>query len=276
MTILASARKPNRPMGTAIAATFLLLSMMVLSVDKSVASPAATRRQTAAASPTSKIPAGTILPVVLDTALSFDKAKAGQVLNGNIAQDVPLLDGSKIRRGSLVNGHVTEVTPSSNGTRVTVRFDSVRVDGAFLPVVADLRAIAGFVTVQQAHIPVEAPGEGDVYDWLPTTQIGGDTVYGLRGPVMSGQHPSQVIGQSVSDGVLAKVSANQKCRGDIGNNDERQALWVFSGDACGVYGIDHLKIEHAGRTDPQGSIILAAVDHNVKLNRGDGLLLRVD
>lgn len=276
MTIPASARKPICPIGTAIAATLLLPSMMAAFAGKLLASPAPTRHQTAsAATTTSKIPAGTILPVVLDTSLSFEKVKVGQPLNGNIAQDVPLPDGSKIRRGSPVQGHITEVTPSSNGTKVTVRFDTVRLDGTSLPVVTDLRAIAGFMTVQQAHVPSEAPGEGDVYDWLPTTQIGGDTVYGLRGPVMSGQNPSEVIGESVSDGVMAKISPNQSCRGNIDNNDQRQALWVFSGDACGVYGIDHLKIEHAGRTDPQGSIILAAVDHNAKLNKGDGLLLRV-
>jgi hypothetical protein len=274
MSTHAFVRKPIGPITLAVVAASLLLPMMALSANKSVASPAA-RRQAPATSTTSKIPVGTILPVVLDSSLSFKNAKAGQFLSGKIAQDVPLPDGSKIRRGSAVQGHVTEVTPSSNGTNVTIRFDRVRFEGAWVPIVTDLRAVAGFMTVAQAYVPNYGAGEGDVYDWLPTTQIGGDTVYGSQGPVNSGQNPSEVIGKSVPNGVLVKISASQGCRGNIDNNDQRQALWVFSGDACGVYGIEHLKIDHAGRTDPQGSIVLAAVDHNVKLYKGDGLLLRV-
>jgi hypothetical protein len=276
MTTPASVHNLIRPKGSAVAIACLLLASMALLARNAVASPEAARPTTETVATSSKIPAGTLLPVVLDTSMSFEKVKPGQVVTGKIAQDVPLPDGSKIRRGSAVQGHVTEVVPSTNGPKLTIRFDRVRHDGAWVPVVTDLRAIAGFMAVQEAHVPLEAPGEGSPYEWLPTSQIGGDTVYGLRGPVMSGQNTSEVIGESVPNGVLAKISANDSCRGDIDNSNQRQALWVFSGDACGVYGIGHLKIDHAGRTDPQGSIVLAAENHNVKLNNGDGLLLRVD
>jgi hypothetical protein len=267
--------EPIRPIGPAVLIACVLLAMTAVFAPRSgAAAPPAT--PIPPVNSTGKVPSGTILPVVLDSSLSFSNAKTGQVLMGKIAQDVPLPDGSKIRRGSAVQGHVTEVVPSSSGIKVTMRFDRVRIDGAWIPVVTDLRAMAGFMTVQEAHVPIEAPGEGDVYDWLPTSQIGGDTVYGLRGPVMSAENPSEVIGVSVSNGVLAKISASHGCRGNLENGEQRQALWVFSGDACGIYGIGHLKIDHAGRSDPQGSIILVAEAHNVKLNNGDGMLLRVD
>jgi hypothetical protein len=167
---------------------------------------------------------------------------------------------------------------SGVGKKVTIQFDKVNVAGEWMPVVTNLRAIAGFMTVEAAQLPDEAPSEGSPYNWLPTTQIGGDSVYGVRGPVMSADDTSKVIGKSVGDGVLAQVSANEEagCRGAIGSDDHLQALWVFSGDACGVYGIEHLKIVHAGRRDPRGNIVLASERRKLSLRNGDALLLRVD
>ncbi len=239
-----------------------------------------TRTKTAGGPLSKEIPTGTVLPVVLRTSVSFEKCKPGQVLQGKIAQDVPLPGRSKIRKGSTIEGIVVEVKPNAigAGTEVTIQFDKVNMGGHWVPVVTNLRAIAGFMTVEAAQIPEEAPNEGSPYDWLPTTQIGGDSVYGLRGPVMSADNSSKVIGRSVGDGVLAQVSAKEgaKCRGAMGSNDQPQALWVFSSDACGIYGIEHLKIAHAGRTDPRGVIVLASDTQKLSLRNGDGLLLRVD
>jgi len=148
---------------------------------------------------------------------------------------------------------------------------------AALLVVTSLRAIAGFMTVIESGVPDEAPAEGAPYTWLPTTQIG-DSVYGVWGPVMSWNDASEVVGKSVGDGVLARPKAKEgtSCRGELEGNDTPQALWVFSTDACGAYGIEHLNIVHAGRTHPVGTIVLASETQNVKLRNGDGLLLRVD
>jgi hypothetical protein len=228
----------------------------------------------------SKVPSGTILPVVLRSSFSFDKCKPGQILHGKIAQDVPLPNDTKIPKGSTIEGHIVEVTPAAGGNaaKVSIQFDKLLLAGQWVPVVTNLRAIAGFMSVLGASIPDEPPGEGTVYNWLPTTQIGGDTVYGVDGPVMSAEHTSELVGKSVKDGVLARVRAKEgtNCRGAINGNDNPQALWVFSSDACGTYGIEHLKIAHAGRTAPEGTIVLASEISNLKLRAGDGLLLRVD
>jgi hypothetical protein len=224
------------------------------------------------------IPVGTILPVVLRTAISFEKSQPGQVLQGKIAQDVPLQNGLKINKGSAIEGHVVELAPatSDHGAIVSIQFDKVYVAGQWIPVVTNLRAVAGFMEVLEAAVPTET---GAPVDWLPTTQVGGDTVYGLGGPVMSAEDASEVIGKSIGgDGVLARASGKEgtKCRGAMEGNDNPQALWVFSGDACGAYGLEHLKILHAGRTDPMGTIVLASEKRNMGLRNGDGLLLRVD
>lgn len=224
------------------------------------------------------VASGTILPVVLRSSLSFEKCKPGQILRGKIAQDVPLPNGSKIRKGTTIEGHVVDVTPTGKGTSVSIRFDKLYIAGQQVPVVTNLRPIAGSLAVRQTAVSEEAPGEGSPYDWLPTTQIGGDSIYGFRGSVVSADDPSKVIGKSVAYGVLVPPTAKEGtgCRGALNGNDSPQALWVFSGDACGTYGIEHLTISHAGRTDPLGTIVLASQTPKLSLRNGDALLLRVD
>jgi hypothetical protein len=228
-----------------------------------------------------QIPSGTILPIVLRTSFAFDKCKPGQILEGKIAQTVPLANGTRIRKGATVQGRIVEVSPDTNGlgNKVTIQFDKLQLArGQWVAITTNLRAIAGFMTVREASIPDEAPGEGSPYNWLPTTQIGGDSVYGLNGPVMSAEDTSHVVGKSVYDGVLVTPGSNEAsgCRGTVDNNNGEQALWYFSSNACGVYGIDHLKVSHYGRNDPVGSIVLAAEKPKLSLRNGDALLLRVD
>jgi len=227
----------------------------------------------------SKVTPGTIVPAVLHTSLSLHKCKPGQEVFATVAQDVPIANAVKIRKGTEIKGHIVAVTPNTNGTgqRVSMQFDKIYWNGQWIPIVTDLRAVASSLEVMQAHVPDEAPNEGSPYEWLQTTQVGGDSVYGQKGQVMSADDPSQVVGKSVPGGVLVRASAKEgtKCRGEADGNNGPQALWVFSSGACGVYGVDGLSIVHAGRTDPIGTIILSSNADNVKLRDGDGLLLRV-
>lgn len=226
-----------------------------------------------------KIPRGTILPVILRSGFSLEKVKPGQLLRGEIAQDVPLGNGGKIHKGAKVEGHVVDVKGATNGVGNTakIQFDKVNVGMQWVPVVTNLRAIAGFMAVIDAGTPIEAPTEGSPYNWLPKEQIGGDTAYGVGGPVWSADN-SKVVGKFLGNGVLGEVSAKEgsSCRGPVDNNNNPQALWVFSSEACGVYGIEHLRIDHAGRTEPMGIIVLASDARSMKLRDGDGLLLRVN
>ena len=134
------------------------------------------------------------------------------------------------------------------------------------------------MSVIEAHTPPIGPGESDVYQWLTTVQIGGDVVYGEGGTVTSGNNPNLVVGKSVDGGVLGQVRAKEgtKCRGALDSNDAPQALWVFSSDACGTYGLEHINIAHAGRTDPTGVIVLASDSGNLKIQPAAGMLLRVN
>jgi hypothetical protein len=82
----------------------------------------------------------------------------------------------------------------------------------------------------------------------------------------------------LGSGVLVHVAANPglKCRGEVDGNDQLQALWVFSFDACGLYNLPNLTLTHAGRTDPIGQITLRSTKGNVKVPAGSGMLLRVN
>jgi hypothetical protein len=225
------------------------------------------------------IPSGTILPVRLNSTISSARCKPGQVITGRIMQDVPLSSGATIRAGSKVKGHIVEVIPATSGTqaRVSFQFDKLVFSNQTISILTNLRAIAGFMQIIEAQTPPIGPGESDVFRWLTTVQVGGDVVYGVGGPVTTAENSDQVVGKAGADGVLGQVRAKEgtKCRGAIDGNDNPQALWVFSSDACGAYGLEHISIAHAGRTDPTGVIVLTSNGGKLKIPSGAGMLLRV-
>src|ERR1700676_267497 len=219
------------------------------------------------------LPRGTILPVRLNATLSSTKSRKGQVISARIMQEVPVSPGVRIKEGSRVFGHIVEVTPATVGApaRASFQFDTLVFSHQTISMTTNLRAIAGFMRIIDAQTPPVGPGESDVYRWLTTVQVGGDVVYGVGGPVTTGDN-NQIVGTAVDGGVLSKVRAKEgtQCRGPLDGNDRLQALWVFSSDACGTYGLEHISIAHAGRTDPTGVIVLVTDSRSLTLPSGTG------
>jgi len=226
------------------------------------------------------IPPGTILPVRLNPTISSANSRPGQVITGRIMQDVPLPAEMKIREGSEVIGHVVDVIPATAGAgaRISLQFDKLVSSHQTISIATNLRAIAGFMRVIEAQTPRFGAGEGEVFRWLTTVQIGGDVVYGAGGPVVAGDAGNQIVGSAVNGGVLSQVRAKKGtlCWGAIDGNDAPQALWVFSSDACGAYGLEHINIVHSGRTNPTAVIVLASDTGEFKIRNGAGMLLRVN
>jgi len=222
------------------------------------------------------VPAGTILPVILP-AISSKKLKEGATIKAQLAQEVRLAGGARIRRGTLILGRVVSNTTAGPGygATLTIKFDTLIEQRKSMPIRMNLRALASVREVQDAQLPMSGPGESDVYDWLSTHQIGGDVVYGKQGSVARG---SQIVGESTYSGVFVDVAANAngQCRGEVAGNNRRQAVWVFSSDACGLYGFTDLEIRHAGRTEPVGEISLESQRGPVQIRSGSGALLRID
>jgi hypothetical protein len=205
------------------------------------------------------VPVGTILPVKINHGFSSKNARAGQTITGRIMQDVPLPGGSKIPEGAKVVGAVLSVTAagSSGGARISLRFNELEIHHQRTAIVTDLRALGSMSEVQEAEIPIVTMDYGTSYAWATLRQIGGDMKYGVGGPV--------------TDSWSRTV-----CRGALDAEDRLQALWVFSADACGVYGMNGVTIAHAGRTEPVGEIVLVAEKGEIKVRGGSGMLLRVE
>jgi hypothetical protein len=223
-----------------------------------------------------QIPAGTILPIRLNHGFSSKNARVGQQLTGRIMQDVPLPGSGKIPEGSQVIGTILSVSSagSNNAGKVTLRFDQIEVHHHRAAMVTNLRAIASPMEVQFAQIPETSPGFGTPYPWATTSLIGGDVKYGTGGPVTD--RGSQVVGEGTYEGVLVHVRAQPEsgCRGELDGNQQLQALWVFSADSCGAYGMAGARIMHAGRTAPIGEITLSADSGDVNVRSGSGMLVR--
>jgi len=222
------------------------------------------------------IPLGTILPVQLNSSLNSQKNRSGQIISGRIMQDVPAASGKRIRAGSKVVGRILSVTSASNGTpaEITLQFDVLKFSHTSAPITTNLRAMASMMEVEDAQVPPTGTDRGTPWAWMTRILIGGEVVYGQGGPVARGD---QIVGQALYDGVLLPLRARpgSNCRGETAGNNRLQALWVFSSDACGVYGMEHVEIKHAGRTAPLGEISLTSKQGNVNIRSGSGMLLRV-
>jgi hypothetical protein len=223
---------------------------------------------------TTAIPGGTILPVRLNSSLSSAKAQPGQIITARIMQDVPLANGGKIHEGSKVIGHVVDVSSpaDTNKEQISVQFDKLVSSGRTIPIRTDLRAVAGFVAVFEA----ETRTDGTNSQPIATTLVGGDAAY-TGGDVTT--RDGAVVGKSVNGGALEQVSAASRqgkdCRGVVDGNNSPEAMWVFSSDACGTYGLSEIRVAHAGKTQPVGVIVLVSEKGQLKLPSGAGMLLRV-
>lgn len=217
-----------------------------------------------------KIPVGTMIPVVLNHSLDTKKSAPGQIVTADVMQEIPLDKNTKIKRGTRVIGEVVAVTPASGSSPATLalRFGRINTKGEATSIRTDLRALAAPLDVEHAERP--NPGDEKLRWFRTTVQIGNDVVYRGGGPVASGV---TTVGVPVPGGILARVTSSpgDRC---VPGNDTPQALWVFSHDVCGVYGFE-AEITHADQTSPDGRIVITSKEGNLKFRAGTGLLLQV-
>ena len=225
-------------------------------------------------SASASLPVGTIIPVKLDKTLSRNELQAGLTIAAQVTQDVPLPDREKIRSKSRASGTIVSVTQAGGdaGVQVSLRFNQIEDHGEIIPITASLRALASFDAVQSALTPVNN-STGAFSSWANTVLIGGDVRYGDGGEVLDRQ--KRKVGKGVTGGVLLHVQSGNGCEGPVNGDDRLQALWVFSSDACGVYGIPGVQITHDGNTSPIGIITLSFEKSGTKIDGSAGMLLRI-
>jgi hypothetical protein len=218
-----------------------------------------------------QISPGIVIPASLETSLDSSTTKPGRTILAKIQQDVPLEQG-RLARGTQIVGHVALADAAKH--ILVLSFDSLRTKQGRVTVRTSLRAIASPTAVNFAQLPTTAtPDRGTPPAAWTTQQIGNDVVYRGGGHVMRGE---TIVGEPVPGGVLGRLrnSPGQPCQADHYGDTPPVALWVFSTDACGVYGYPGLEIAHAGRSAPVGQIEFQQ-DSKIHLYRGTGLLLRV-
>lgn len=218
---------------------------------------------------------GLILPARLDSTVS-SKSKTGEVISATIMQDVPLPGGDKIRTGSRIWGHVISAQPNSTagGWNIVFAFEKLTVQHHTLNIETDLRAMASPMEVDEAQVPAMGPDRGTPPVAYTTVQVGGDDVVYRGGGYV--QNASEIVGEPAPDGILGRAlpGVSGDCRGTVEGYDQAQAFWVFSTDACGLYGFAGVNIVRTGKTDPLGQIELSST-RNLRIWSGSGLLLRV-
>lgn len=120
------------------------------------------------------IPAGTILPVRLNTALRSDKIGSGTTIIATVMQDVALGKGETLRKGSKITGHVVEaITPGkgSDESKISFQFDQLQLRSQTIPLSTTLRAVASTSAVLAATPELTSPDYAD-----NQIQIGGDQI----------------------------------------------------------------------------------------------------
>ncbi len=220
------------------------------------------------------IPAGTILPVRLNSDLRADKSGSGTAIIATVMQDVPLATGETLRQGSRLTGHVVEASVPGKGSdesRISFEWDRVQLGSLTIPITANLRAVASRAAVVAATPELSSSENAD-----NQVQIGGDQIsYGEDGPVMVGE---KVVGKYARQGVLANVNqvSGSPNEDQMDSLARPQAFWLFSVNARGTYGFGDLTILRSGHTEPLGEISLASNRKAVKVEKGSAMLLRVD
>lgn len=223
------------------------------------------------------IPAGTVFPVELNSSLSSLKSKSGDKITARIMQDVPLSQGRKLRAGAKLVGQVVSVKAFANGKPASIAFNFTKLNYAHqsVPVSIHLRTLASMMDVLDAQIPPAGTDRGTPWAWATMALIGDEVAYGQGAPVSRGV---DTVGEALDHGVLAPLNANRSagCDGQPPDDRKPQALWVFSTDSCGVYGIPDVEIAHAGSTAPLGEITLTSKQGNIEVRSGSGMLLRIN
>ncbi len=225
------------------------------------------------AMPAQTLPAGTAIPVVLSSSLNAKNAKTGEVLEGKLMQELLLSSGEKIKSGAHIRGHlVSDTRPSASGSRLILQFDQLQDGHQVFPLNVSLRAVAASENVFQAGLPVDSASTNESSREWVTRQVGGDIVFRGRGYVSSS---SGKVAKWSGSGVWGQLADLGSCPGGNVGGGSQQALWIFSTTACGVYGLEDLKVGHDGSTAPVGQIALESTK-DISIGGGSGWLLVVN
>ncbi len=219
-----------------------------------------------------QIPAGTVIPVMLNTSLNAGKDGAGKNIEGKVMQDVPTPLGFTISKGSRISGQVVSAGKSGDAdSTLVLKFDSIQDHGRTIPLATAVLAVASMQSVAQAQAPINSnPDTQSASQWV-TRQVGGDVVNRGQNKVgtANGLAGTWLEGSSVI--IKLTPNADAGCPGGPGYG-RPQAVWIFSSSACGTYDLGNARIASSGATPPLGNVSISS-DRNLQIRGGSGWLL---
>ena len=214
---------------------------------------------------------------MLNDTVDSGKSKPGEAISAKLRQDVPLPNGGKIKRESKILGHIVAVSSASGGNpyQITIQFEQIEINKRPLAINVGLRAFASMELVAQSRQPANANSGNGTSVWdLNLSQVGGQIAYSGQ-KIVKGN--GQVVGRIPQPGaVLGVPMANPElgCAGP-GTDKSEQAFWVFSTNACGIYGDNDMTlVSGIGGTSP-GQIVFKS-PKKITIRGGSGWLLQVN
>ncbi len=217
------------------------------------------------------------LPIVFTHGVDTSKAKAGDLVTAKTMQLVTLPDGTVLPKGTTILGHVTVSRPftfdptpyaAQNPSVLSIHFDTLQSKTAKTPVVVWVRALADWVSSQNAVTPRHVDEERDVVGYI--VQIGGDSfrrdqnsVFSPDGDVVEYNRKQGTFARLLPGGYSSPYS-HFNCQGS-GVTEESVA--IFSASACGLYGFgdEDAYLAGTGQGEEQGTFSLVSRHHTVKL-----------
>lgn len=216
---------------------------------------------TPAANVTSRIAAGSVIPVRLEKNIDARKMKVGEEVDAKVTQDLKAANGELIvAKDTKVVGHVTETqahNKEQKDSQVGIRFEhAIMKNGTDMALPMSIQAIVAPPSANpsanndnSAAAAEPAPGAASSSNARPSPGMG------------AGMPPAPAppaIGSEATNPGQPAANARQP----------------INANTRGVVGIQNLTLADAGDKS-QGSVITAQ-DRNVKLESGTLLLLRVN
>ncbi len=204
-------------------------------------------------------PLGATLPVTLDETLDAKTARPGEPIHAGLIQRVPLPGGAFLPDKAKLTGTVVAVDAKT----LTLRFDTLSLDGHSAPIHLRLLAAAFWREVDHTKDPLGAPDRGtsNPTQWT-TEQLGGDEVYRANGVGKVYNRVSEPVGHADGRGVYGFAPQP---------GGAERAMGPFSTTSAGLYGLEGL----AFGAQVAGAATFTLTAPSWKLHTHDALLLEV-
>jgi hypothetical protein len=218
---------------------------------------------------TTRIAAGSVLPVSLTKTIDAKKAKAGDEVVAKVTQDMKSNSGEVLMaKDTKVTGHVTEAQARSKDqkeSQLGILFDhAVAKNGSEMTMPMSIQAIVG----QQNNNGLQNGQNGATNGTSPAAEPTSSASANSAGR-------SRMAGSTSSSSSYPSASASSGSNMPSDSQTSAGARPPITAQTEGVIGISDLKLAPSVPNSNQGSVMISD-KNNVKIESGTLILLRVN